>query len=556
MSIPNPENGASTARSEIELSWKRSRLSGVEPGFDGFADLPVAEFDPSSRLVEAAASVLDGMADTLAGTAFSLLLADRDCRLVYRWFDDPRFESALETLGIRDGASLAEDTVGTNALGTAIETRKGIIVHGAEHYIERFKAFTCYGHPIRHPVTRRLEGVLDITGSCRSPNPLLAPFLVRAAVDIEQRLLDQAKASERALLAAFQSVSRQRRAVAAVGDDIVLTNKAALDLLTPADYAVLRMLTDDLHRGTRTATTDLTLDSGSVVRAHMACIAGAGGGTLFHFEPIDAGRARPLRLTARHEVETATTSGPVLVAGARGTGRSTEARRLAREDIVEFRNGADVAIEGEQAWAQGLRERLSRSTGTLCVENIDLLPEPLADILTEAIIAGDGPRLVLTSLPLPELGGAHAALAAVCLQRIELPPLRNRGTELAAIVQRLIRELDPAAHIRLLPSVIEVLAAQPWPGNLKELKAVLAHVVRRRHEGDVTISDLPAPYRVASRVRRLSGRERAELEAIIDALRRHKGNKLKAAQDLGVSRTTLYARLKALRVTDGGLSIS
>ncbi|MBF6303264.1 Fis family transcriptional regulator, partial [Nocardia amamiensis] len=84
-----------------------------------------------------------------------------------------------------------------------------------------------------------------------------APFLVRAAEDIEQRLLDQAKASERALLAAFQSVSRQRRAVAAVGDDIVLTNKSALDLLSPADYAVLRMLTDDLDRGAHT--TDVTL---------------------------------------------------------------------------------------------------------------------------------------------------------------------------------------------------------------------------------------------------------------------------------------------------------
>lgn len=541
-------------RPEIELSWKRSRLSGVEPGFDGFTDLPVAEFDPSSRLAEAGAAVLDRMTESLTGTAFSLLLADRDCRLVYRWFDDPQFESALDTLGIRDGVSLAEELVGTNALGTAAETRRGIVVHGAEHYLERFKAFTCYGHPIRNPVTRRLEGVLDITGSSLAPNPLLAPLLVRAAQDIEQRLLDQAKASERALLAAFQSVSRQRRAVAAVGDDIVLTNKSALDLLRPADYAVLRMLTDDLDRGART--TDLTLDSGVVVRAHLARIAGAGGGTLFHFEPIDAHHARPVRLTPRYENEATTHTEPVLVTGARGTGRSTEARRLAREDTVEFRNGADVAVEGEQMWAQRLRERLARPTATLCVENIDLLPEPLADILTDAISTGHGPRLILTSAPLCELDGAHAALAAVCLHRVELPPLRHRGPELAAIAERLVGELDPTAHIRLLPSVIEVLAAQPWPGNLHELKAVLAHVVRRRHEGDVTVGDLPAPYRLASRVRRLSGRERAELDAIIEALRRHKGNKLQAARDLGISRTTLYARLKALRVTDGGLSIS
>ncbi|MEV6322845.1 helix-turn-helix domain-containing protein [Nocardia sp. NPDC051787] len=72
----------------------------------------------------------------------------------------------------------------------------------------------------------------------------------------------------------------------------------------------------------------------------------------------------------------------------------------------------------------------------------------------------------------------------------------------------------------------------------------------------MTVGDLPKPYRLASRVRRLSGRERAELEAIIEAMRRHNGNKLEAARDLGISRTTLCARLKALRITDGGLSIS
>ncbi|WP_416566299.1 sigma-54-dependent Fis family transcriptional regulator [Nocardia testacea] len=552
--IRDPETGALMTRPEIELSWKRSKLSGVAPEFGGFNDLPVTELDPESRLIEAAAPVLDRMTDALANSAFSLLLADRNCRLVYRWFDDFRFESALDTLGMRDGASLAEEVVGTNALGTAAETRKGIVVHGAEHYIEQFKGFTCYGHPIRNPVTRRLEGVLDITGSSPTPNPLLAPFLVRAAEDIEQRLLDQAKASERALLVAFQSISRQRRAVAAVGDDIVLTNKSALDLLRPADYAVLRILAEELDRGAHT--TDLTLDSGLSVRAHLARIAGARG-AVFYFEPIGSiSSARTPRSQPRPELDIARQTGPILITGARGTGRSTEARRLAHEDAVEFRNGADVAVEGEQVWAQRLVSRLAQPTGTLCVENIELLPGPVADLLTEAISTGHGPRLILTSSPLSELGGAHAALAAVCLRRVELPALRDRGPEIASFAERIVRELDPTAHIRLLPSVIEVLAAQPWPGNLHELKAVLAYVVGRRHEGDVTVGDLPASYRLASRVRRLSGRERAELDAIIEALRHHQGNKLKAARDLGISRTTLYSRLKALRITDGGMSIS
>ncbi|WP_227982610.1 sigma-54-dependent Fis family transcriptional regulator [Nocardia spumae] len=545
-------NGAQPAvpRREIELSWRRSRLFGVAPEFDGFSDLPVAEVDPRSRLLDAASVVLDQMAAALTGTAYSLLLGDRDCRLVYRWFDDPRFESALDMLGIRDGASLAEDAVGTNALGTALETKQGITVNGSEHFIERFKGFTCYGHPIRHPVTRRLAGVLDITSTNSHADPILGPFLQRAVHDIEQRLLDQSKASERALLAAFQTLSRQRRAVAAVGDDIVLTNRSAVDLLDPSDYALLHLLAE--QSSSRPGSTDVRLASGTSVRIHLSRVAGASTGMLFHFEPIeDSTFTTSVRGSTRPLERGPAVTGPVLIVGDRGTGRSTEARRLARAREVEFHQCADIADAGTQEWLALLRDRVARPGVTVCV---DALPEPMVDQLIGAMEDAPAGALILTSLPLRATTGAHAALAAMCVDRIELAPLRDRAAELPAITKDILRELDPSAELRLLPSVIELLATHPWPGNLHELKAVLAHVLQHRHRGDVTIGDLPARYRVSSRARTLSGRERAERDAIIDALRRHHGNKLRTAHELGISRTTLYARLKALRITDGHAS--
>ena len=535
-------------RSEIELSWKRSRLCGVAPEFDGFDDLPAVEFDPRGHLLDAASPVLDQMSSALTGTAYSLLLADRDCRLIYRWFDNPRVESALDTLGIRGGVSMAEEAVGTNALGTALETRQGIVVNGAEHYVERFKNFTCYGHPIWHPVTKRLEGVLDITSAGSRADPLLAPFLTRAANDIEQRLLDKAKASERVLLTAFQAVSRQRRAIAAIGDDMVLTNRAALDLLGPPDYAVLRMLSEDAS--SRPRTLDIAVSSGARMRVGLARVPGAGTGTLFHLDPIDerpAVSGTAPRIPVAHP---AVRADLVLVTGDRGTGRSTEARRLARADEVEFHNCAELACSGSQPWVRRLLSRLGSPGGTVCVENVNLLPDPIADILAEALDSRDRPRLILTSLPPDTLTGGPATLAAMCPDRVELNPLRNRTADLATITTRMVRELDPAADIRLLPTVLELLGAQPWPGNLHELRAVLAHVLQHRRRGDVTVNDLPERYRVASRARRLSARERAERDVIVEALRRHDGNKLRAASELGISRTTLYARLRALRIIE------
>lgn len=64
----------------------------------------------------------------------------------------------------------------------------------------------------------------------------------------------------------------------------------------------------------------------------------------------------------------------------------------------------------------------------------------------------------------------------------------------------------------------------------------------------VDVADLPAPYRTSSRAAHLSGREQAERGAIIDALDAAGGNKVHAARELGISRTTLYARMRALGI--------
>ncbi|MPZ04319.1 transcriptional regulator, partial [Micrococcus luteus] len=63
--------------------------------------------------------------------------------------------------------------------------------------------------------------------------------------------------------------------------------------------------------------------------------------------------------------------------------------------------------------------------------------------------------------------------------------------------------------------------------------------------------ELPASHRGEGTVP-LLGLERAEREAIIDALESAGGNKVRAAAALGVSRATLYRRLRTLRITQEG----
>ncbi|AQA22830.1 fis family transcriptional regulator [Rhodococcus sp. MTM3W5.2] len=277
---PGETSGREPVRPEIALSWKRSALSGVGPG-DGFDADPATDLDLSSRLLRAARPILDEVAIQIAGTGLCLLLADRDCRIVARVFDNHQVERKMEKLGAVIGSRFGEDTAGTNAIGTPVEVRRGIVINGEEHYLERLKGLSCYGHPILHPVTHRVEGILDMTCIAPQVNSLFAPFLQRAAADIERRLLEGSRASEQRLVDAFQRVSPQRHvAVAAIGEDILLSNRTALDLLDVADHAALRGLAADLLPD-QSRTVNLELASGQLAKVQADRIAGTNGAHCF-----------------------------------------------------------------------------------------------------------------------------------------------------------------------------------------------------------------------------------------------------------------------------------
>ncbi|MDO1479021.1 sigma-54-dependent Fis family transcriptional regulator [Rhodococcus ruber] len=541
-------------RPEIALSWKRSQLSGIDPG-----RLPEPTLlgppDAAGRLLDAARPVLDELGTQLAGTGCCILLVDRDCRIVARLFDSAPLQRAMEEIGVVPGATLSEDTYGTNALGTPFEVRQSLVVHGEEHYLESLKDFSCYGHPLVHPVTRRIEGILDITAAGKTANPLFVPFLARAARDIEARLLEGARESDRRVVDAFQRAAQQRGvAVAAMGEDIMLTNKAAVELLVPADHAALRAIAVDLTAG-ESRTMDFALSAGGRTRLRIDRIPGIGSGALFQ---LDATGARePIR---RSEVtQDATTrlrrrladlrdgTGGVAIVGEPGSGRTWAARELVR-GAGTFLDAARIVGEGEHEWSGRLLSVADAADGgAVVVEHVHLAPNPVLALLS-SMLSDPGPaRLVLTADPLDVLRPPVRELLARCPGQVRVPALRHRIRELGDLACALAQELG-RPDLRLGPSALTALSERSWPGNLAELRAALAAVPVRESPLPARREDLPVDYRATSRVSRLGGRERAEREAIIEALRDSGGNKVHAAAQLGISRTTLYSRIRALGI--------
>jgi DNA-binding NtrC family response regulator len=132
---------------------------------------------------------------------------------------------------------------------------------------------------------------------------------------------------------------------------------------------------------------------------------------------------------------------------------------------------------------------------------------------------------------------------------VAVPPLRARLEDLPFIVPQLLESLgQPKVNVN--PAVFEALASQSWPGNLRQLKNVLACALTFVDEGMLEASHLKlsTPRLDDADLDRLplGGLPLAsiEREAIRQTLAINGGMKARAAQALGIAVSTLYDKLK------------
>ncbi|WP_155948532.1 sigma-54-dependent Fis family transcriptional regulator [Mycobacterium sp. URHB0044] len=520
-----------STRALIETSWRRVAMSGLCPSAS-VDDAAIEEIDRRSRLMVAATPVLDEMAAELTGTRFAVILADRNALLTDFRFGQERLRPKLHDVGTVEGRRFREETTGTNSIATAFELRRGVAVRGDEHYVESLKRFSCYGQPIIHPVTQRVEGVLDITCLVEDDHPLLAPFVIRSARQVGERLLEHARESERRVFNNFQHAAARARSrpVIAIGDDIFLANAAAMQMVQPDDQAVLRAASVDVPTN-QEAMLPIRLVSGREVIASLSPVPGT---TAVVITLTDEAAPRRVAVSAGTRTRT-------LICGEPGSGRTTTAGTMAGAAARWFDCG-EVLELGERAWFRRLDECL-RERDCVVIESVDTLPAAPVHRMAASIRSATA-RVILTSVPPDWMGPEYAALLADCRERVDLAALRQRRAEIPLLIKNVLDELGAAPQLRFTPAALEALARHEWPGNFRELCSVVGDVCVRRRVGDVTVADLPESYQSPPR-RRLSPIEQAERDAIATALRLAGGNKKAAAQQLGISRTTLYKALRS-----------
>ena len=131
---------------------------------------------------------------------------------------------------------------------------------------------------------------------------------------------------------------------------------------------------------------------------------------------------------------------------------------------------------------------------------------------------------------------------------VHVPSLADLRGRLLDVVREVAAELFPDAPTpRFSPAALQCLLAWPWPGNVAELTRVLAGVPNEARGGLIQTKDLPVAMRETPRSS-LSRYEQGERNSIVSALREAEGNKARAADILGIGRTTLYRKMRTLKI--------
>jgi DNA-binding NtrC family response regulator len=145
-------------------------------------------------------------------------------------------------------------------------------------------------------------------------------------------------------------------------------------------------------------------------------------------------------------------------------------------------------------------------------------------------------------------GEAAEVVAGRFVARIEVPPLRDRLEDIPCLVEAFIGKHSTETPVRCSPEVLQALARLDWPWNVRQLENLVRGVLVRRHRGDICLADLPPACLMGARQRRLTRIEQVERDAIVAGLRTA-GNKAEAARFLGISRATLYRKIRTYGIS-------
>jgi DNA-binding NtrC family response regulator len=297
-----------------------------------------------------------------------------------------------------------------------------------------------------------------------------------------------------------------------------------------------------------------------------------------------------LRIAARLK----DTRTPVLITGESGTGKELVARAIhfrgafANRPFVTVDCGALVPTlveselfgheRGAFTGAHKAKEGLFQSAkgGTILLDEVSELPletqATLLRVLQEKEVRPVGSNQSI-KVNVRILAASNRDLQAAYMEgafrkdlffrlnvvAIQLPSLRERKSDVPILAQHFLHQYSPAARMTISNAAMESLMAYDWPGNVRELQNCIERAVALGGREIIDVGDLPANLQALAAksgnsrtlpapATDLEELERVTIQRVFDQVQ---GDKALAGKMLGISRATLYRKLKRYGIKAG-----
>lgn len=281
----------------------------------------------------------------------------------------------------------------------------------------------------------------------------------------------------------------------------------------------------------------------------------------------------------------------VLITGETGTGKELMARtihslsRRSKGPFIALNCGAlpDTLLESELfgykagAFTGASKDKPGRFElargGTLFLDEIGEISQALQVRLLRVLqersfeplggttsIQSDVRIIVATNRDLSEMTKSGAfredLYYRINVVRLELPPLRRRKEDIPLLVDQFVTKFNRLNHAtvrRVSPEALSLLMAHEWPGNVRELENIIERAFVLCPDGIIGLQHLPDE--IISQGNYISDgtslgevRSQAEAQMIRSVLEKNFYNRLAAARELGMHKTTLFRKIKQLGI--------